>query len=165
IGRFSSGRLLRAPGILFLGILMLGMHTAFAQGTTVTGTVRSAEEGPLPGVSVLIKGTNQGTTTDIDGRYSINAPQGSTLVFSFIGYVQQEATVGAQTTIDVVLQTDTRQLEEVVVTAFGLEREKKALGYSVQEVSGEALQQAREVNVLNNLKGKVAGVHINPTSG
>ena len=164
IRRFLFARALRLPGLILLGILSMAVLPAFSQTETVSGTVRSAD-GVLPGVNVLIKGTSRGTTTDAEGKYSIGVTQGDVLVFSFIGYVQQEVPADGRSTIDIQLESDTRQLEEVVVTAFGIEREKKALGYSVQEVQAEELTEAREVNVLNSLKGKVAGVHINPTSG
>ena len=161
-----QARMLRFPGLVLLGILTMGMQPAFSQQSTVTGTVRSVEEGALPGVNVLIKGTARGTTTDSNGSYDIQVSGEETLVFSFIGYIQQEVPVNGRSVIDIVLQSDTRQLEEVVVTAFGIEREKKALGYSVQEVKTEQLAVARETNVVNSLKGRVAGIHINPsTSG
>lgn len=160
-----QARMLRFPALMVFGILMLGTQSAFAQQSPVTGTVRSAEEGALPGVNVLIKGSSRGTTTDANGNYTIQVSGDETLVFSFIGYVQQEVPVNGRSVIDIDLTSDTRQLEEVVVTAFGIEREKKALGYSVQEVQTEQLTEAREVNVVNSLKGRVAGVHINPTSG
>lgn len=149
-----------------VGFFILGIHAAsFAQGQTVNGTVRSETGEVLPGVNVVIKGTTRGTATDSEGRYSIQAAADDVLVFSFIGYVQQEVPVNGRSVIDLSLTMDTQQLEEVVVTAFGIEREKKALGYSVQEVQADELTEAREVNVVNSLKGKVAGVHINPTSG
>lgn len=162
--RLFRAQMLRLPALILLGVLMMGVESAFSQEATVTGTVRSAEEGALPGVNVLIKGTARGTTTDANGRYSIQVSDDETLVFSFIGYVQQEVPVNGRSVIDIVLESDTRQLEEVVVTAFGIEREKKALGYSVQEVKAEELTQARETNVINSLKGKVAGIHINPST-
>src|SRR5690606_1942238 len=114
--------------------------------------------------NVLIKGTARGTTTDSNGKYSLQGSEGDVLVFSFIGYLQQEVPVEGRTVIDVTLAGDTRTLEEVVVTAFGIEREKKALGYAVQEVKAEDLTKARETNVVNSLKGRVAGIHINPST-
>src|SRR5690606_15248647 len=109
---------------------------------------------------------NQGTITDVDGQYSLTvAGPESTLVVSSIGYRSQTIQVGNRTVLDIQLEPDISELSEVVVTAFGIEREKKALGYSVQEVNTEELTTAREANVVNSLKGKIAGVHINPTSG
>ena len=151
---------------LFLtGILLVSLQTtAFSQQGAVGGTVTSELGEAVPGVNVVIKGTTRGTTTDSEGKYSVQASNDETLVFSFIGYIQQEIPVGGRSVMDVVLATDTRQLEEVVVTAFGIEREKKALGYSVQEVETEQLAVARETNVVNSLKGRVAGIHINPST-
>ena len=112
-------------GILAL-FLVLIVQFAFAQEKTISGTV-SDDSGPLPGVSILIKGTTTGTETDFDGKYSIKTKTGDILVFSFVGMTTQEKVVGDSNTIDVVLQAD-NVLEEVVVTALGIRREKKALG-------------------------------------
>ena len=127
----------------------------------VTGKVTdTADELPLPGVSVLIKGTNTGTITDIDGNYSLSLPDSSSvLVFSFIGYAQQEMAVNDRTIIDVVMVEESQGLSEVVVTALGIEREKRALAYSVSEVKGEEFTEARETNIANALTGKIAGVN------
>jgi TonB-linked SusC/RagA family outer membrane protein len=127
----------------------------------VTGKVSSDEGEALPGVNVLLKGTTTGTTTDASGVYSLNVPEeGGTLVFSFIGFKTQEVQVTNQTTVDVVLASDAETLNEVVVTALGIQKEKKALGYSVTEVKGEEFTQAREVNIANALSGKIAGVSV-----
>ncbi|WP_044238105.1 SusC/RagA family TonB-linked outer membrane protein [Flexithrix dorotheae] len=138
---------------------------AYAQSRIVTGTV-TADQGkdPLPGVNVLIKGTATGTVTDINGKFSIDAPPDGILVFSFIGYQTLEEGIMNRSVVDITLEADVQQLSEVVVTAFGIEREKKAIGYSAQEVKGEDLSIARETNVMNGLKGKVAGVHVNSSS-
>jgi len=146
------------PGIV--AILVLSSMAAYAQ--TVTGRVTSASDGaPLPGVSVLIKGTSTGTSTDVDGKYTINAGSSdAVLVISFIGYASKEVSVQNNSVIDVVLVEDITQLNEVVVTALGIEREKKELGYSVQDVRGERLTESRDVNIANSLAGKVAGVQI-----
>jgi len=142
-------------------LLLLASGPAVAQ--TVSGRVTSGADGSaLPGVSVLVKGTSTGTTTDNDGRFALNVPDptNSILVFSFIGFASQEMPVNNRTSFDITLNEDMTQLAEVVVTALGIEREKKALGYSVQEVSGTAFTQARENNIINNLQGRVAGVQI-----
>ncbi|WP_375584925.1 SusC/RagA family TonB-linked outer membrane protein [Cyclobacterium xiamenense] len=146
--------------VLFLALFAF---QGMAQERTVTGTVTDADaDAPLPGVSILIKGTNTGTITDIDGQYSISVPgSGATLVFSYLGYGQQERAVGNNSQINVSLAAEESALSEVVVTAFGLEREKKALTYTVQDVKTEELSQARELNVMNSLSGKVAGLSIN----
>ncbi|MEX0883621.1 MAG: carboxypeptidase-like regulatory domain-containing protein [Cyclobacteriaceae bacterium] len=136
---------------------------AMAQERTITGTVTDAEaDAPLPGVSILIKGTNTGTVTDIDGQYSISVPGSeSVLVFSYLGYGQEERIVGNNNTISLSLESEEAALSEVVVTAFGLEREKKSLTYTVQDVSTRELTEARELNVMNSLSGKVAGLSVN----
>jgi len=142
-------------------LLLLASGTAYAQ--TVTGTVTSAADGgAVPGVSVLIKGTTTGTATDADGGFTlaVSDPANSVLVISFIGFATQEVALQGRTSIDVVLQEDVSQLDEVVVTALGITRDKKELGYSVQNVQGDKLTEARDVNVANALAGKVAGVQI-----
>lgn len=150
-----------------VSFLLLSSLTAKGQELTVTGTITSVDdEMPLPGVNIMVEGTSTGTITNFDGEYSIDVPSGnSTLVFTSVGFGRQEIPVNGRSNIDVKMQAELDMLDEVVVTAFGIEREKKALGYSVQEVNAEELTQAREVNVANSLKGKVAGVHVNATSG
>lgn len=142
--------------------LFFSFYVADAQERNVTGKVISAEEGqPLPGVSVLVKGTTTGTVTDIEGNYEISVPpNATTLVFSYLGYGSQEREIGNETVINVSLSADIEDLSEVVVTAFGLEREKKSLTYTVQEVSSRELSEARELNIVNSLSGKVAGLSI-----
>lgn len=137
-----------------------------AQDRVVTGKVTSAEDGTtLPGVNVTVKGTSRGTSTDVDGQYRLNVPEGATLVFSFIGFARQEVAVGSRSTIDLALATDASQLQEVVVTALGIARDKKALNYAVQEIKQEKLNIAREQNVANALAGKIAGVQVLGQSG
>ncbi|MGV3639418.1 MAG: SusC/RagA family TonB-linked outer membrane protein [Adhaeribacter sp.] len=127
----------------------------------VKGTVLDAQGQPLIGVSVLLKGTNRGTSTDVSGRYEITIDDASAvLVFSYVGYVSQEVAVRNQTTVNVTLADDSRHLSEVVVTALGIKREKKALGYSVQEIGGEAISTAKEANLATTLAGKMAGVQV-----
>ncbi len=128
---------------------------------TVTGNVTAASDGgPLPGVSILEQGTTNGTQTDFDGNYTIEVSEGDVLVFSYLGMQTQTVTVGSSNTINVVLQEDASQLDEVVVTALGIERSKKSLTYSTQNVDSEELSTARSVNVLNGLSGKVAGLSV-----
>ncbi len=135
-------------------------------GRTITGTVKDTEGQPLPGVSVLVKGTYIGTVTNSDGNYSIDLPDKTEfLVFSFVGMKSQEIAVNAKSIIDVVLTPETIGVDEVVVTALGLKRDKKALGYSVGEVKGEQLTETTPINVLNGLQGKVSGVRISQMTG
>ncbi len=132
----------------------------------VTGTVTSKDEGALPGVNVLLKGSRTGVATDGTGGYKVSIPDdNAVLVFSFIGYGTQEITVGSRSTINIELLPDVKALQEVVVTAFGIEKEKKALGYTVQEVKGSQIVEARSNNVVNNLAGRVAGVRVQSNGG
>ena len=131
----------------------------------ITGTVRDATGQPLSGVSVLVKGTGRGTKTDKTGRFSLEANAGETLAVSFIGFLAKEITVADERQLAIVLEEDYKQIDEVVVTALGIKRERKSLGYSVTELKGESLTQARDVNVLNSLVGKVAGLNVNSIAG
>lgn len=144
----------------FLVLFLMAGGAAMAQ-QTVSGTVTNESGSPLPGVSVLVKGTTTGTSTDVDGKFTLSVPDGSAvLVVSFIGFATREITVGNQTNISVQMTEDATELGEVVVTAFGLEREKKSLTYTTQQVSTEELSAARELNIVNSLSGKVAGLSI-----
>jgi TonB-linked SusC/RagA family outer membrane protein len=133
----------------------------------VTGRVTSSDDGSgLPGVSVLVKGSQAGTVTDSEGRYSISVPNASSiLVFSFIGYTPAEITVDGRTTIDVSLETDIMQLSEVVVTAFGIAQDKKALVSATQEVNSKEIGYSKEANLVDALNSKVAGVQITRQAG
>ncbi|MGA9590685.1 MAG: carboxypeptidase-like regulatory domain-containing protein, partial [Salegentibacter sp.] len=117
-------------------LLAFVVQMTFAQQRPITGTVTDEDGLPLPGVNVLIKGTSTGVQTDFDGNYSITAQPGDVLVFSFVGLETAEYTVANNDTIDVVLKQSSAQLQEVVVTALGIKREKKSLGYATQEVDG-----------------------------
>lgn len=134
--------------------------------TKVTGTVTAAESGEsLPGVNIIVKGTTTGTITDFDGKYEIDAPKDGTLVFSFVGYETKEVPVNGQSVINVSLDISSETLDDVVVTALGIKREKKALGYAVQDVKGDELSKSKQPNLVNTLSGKVAGVQITNSSG
>jgi TonB-linked SusC/RagA family outer membrane protein len=152
---------MRKLTLLLALIGFIGLQGVFAQ-TSVTGTVSDADNGgTLPGVSVLVKGTSIGTTTDMDGKYSLQVPDDATaLVFSFVGMETQEVAYTGQTTIDVGLVGNALNLDEVVVTALGVSREKKSLGYATQEVDGDELNKVSRDNFVNSLSGKVAGVQI-----
>ncbi|MGN7203014.1 SusC/RagA family TonB-linked outer membrane protein [Pedobacter sp. SAFR-022] len=148
-----------------LSMLLLTLFTiaAYAQNT-VTGTVKDAKGEAIPAVSILVKGSTQGVSSDAEGKFRIAAAQGSVLIFRYIGYKTQEVTVGTSNTINVVLADESNNLNEVVVTALGIQREKKSLGYAVQEVKGESLVEAREPNVVNTLSGKVSGLQVTRSS-
>ncbi|BDX38752.1 SusC/RagA family TonB-linked outer membrane protein [Tenuifilaceae bacterium CYCD] len=138
-----------------------------AQTVRITGTITSSEDGmPLPGVSVIVKGTTIGGATDANGKYEINAPaDAQILTFSFVGFKVQDIAIAGRAIIDVVLQSESVEMQEVVVTALGITREKKALGYTVQGVSGDDVVKAGNPNVMTALSGKVAGVEIRQSSG
>ncbi|UAB86404.1 SusC/RagA family TonB-linked outer membrane protein [Zunongwangia sp. SCSIO 43204] len=142
-------------------MLVMGfVQLANAQQQEVSGTITEAETGmPLPGVTVLEKGTSNGTSTDFDGNYTITVSDGATLVLSMVGYQKLEISV-ASGEFDASLQTDTEALDEVVVTALGIKRSEKALGYALTEVGGDELSDVKQVNAINSLQGKVAGLNV-----
>ncbi len=140
------------------------MQFSFAQEKTVTGVV-SDETGPLPGANVIVKGTNRGTQTDVDGKYSIKAKTGEVLVFSFIGMSDTSATVGASSTLNMKMKSGGVELGEVVVTGQGIKKEKKALGYAVASIKAEDFASKPSTDIARALTGKAPGVNINQTSG
>ena len=150
--------------LLKLIVLLFMSGTAAYAQTTVSGRVTSATDGSgVPGASVVVKGTTNGTSADADGKFSITLadPANSVLVISFIGFSAQEIAVQNQTVVNVTLREDAQQLNEVVVTALGIEKETKSLTYAVQQVEGEQLTRSRDLNVANSLSGRVAGITIN----
>lgn len=149
-------------GFLVL-LLVLFAQLTFAQERAVSGIVTDDAGMPLPGVSVLVKGTKTGTQTDFDGKYSIKATTSQVLVFSYIGMKSQEITASSSQ-INAKLSGDAQQLEGVVVTALGLSREKKSLGYATQEVKGESLAAVKSDNFVNAISGKVSGVQVKRTT-
>ena len=155
--------------LLFFGLLVFtGASALFAQVRVITGTVTSSAEGEgaIPGVTIQVKGTTIGALSDVSGRYAINVPtNATTLVFSYIGMKTQEVEIGNRSEINVVLESDLVGLDEVVVTAMGVSRERKSLGYSVQDVSSDDIVRSGNTNFAVALQGKVAGLDITPTSG
>jgi len=149
-------------------LLWLTGAAAYAQ-TVVSGKVISAADGaPIPGVSILVKGTSTGTSSDAEGKYSLNVPDAGSnvLVVSFIGFTTQEVAIGGKTLLDISLEEDITQLNEVVVTALGIERSAKTLVYATQSVKTSSLTEVRDANnVLNSLQGKVVNAQINQGSG
>ena len=131
------------------------------QEKEIKGTVKDEEGNPLPGVTVLILGTTNGVATDFNGEYSIKVSVGEALQFSFLGLKTKIVTVAESNTIDMVLEEDTDTLNEIVVTALGIRKEAKKLGYSLQTVKGEDLSKVRSANIANTLSGRVTGVQIN----
>ena len=130
------------------------------QDINISGTVTDIDGIPLPNVSIIVVGSTSGTSTDFDGKYSLQAKEGDILEFSFIGLKKVQQTVGTTNVIDVVLEEDANSLDEIVVTALGVERSKRSIAYSITEVDGEDFTEARETNVANSLAGKVAGVSV-----
>ncbi|GAB3222185.1 SusC/RagA family TonB-linked outer membrane protein [Algoriphagus aestuariicola] len=151
--------------MLFLMVFLLAFPAMAQQ--QVRGKVTSSEDGlPLPGVSILIQGTSTGTVSDVDGNYSISVPgPDAVLIFSFIGYQNKTQTVGNSTTINIALATETSQLDEVIVTAFGISQEKKSLGYAAQNIDAAEITKTRQPNVVNSLQGQVAGVQVTNSGG
>lgn len=149
-------------GFLTLFIALL-VQISFAQDRVVTGIVSDNSGLPLPGVNVLVKGTTMGTQTDFDGKYTIKAEPTQTLVFNFVGMKTQELRA-TSTTLNVKMLDDAIELEGVVVTALGVTREKKSLGYSAQKLDGNAINQTPTNNFTNNLSGKVAGLEVRRNS-
>ena len=145
-------------------LLALVVQISFAQQQTITGTVTDEDGLPLPGVNIVVKGTSTGVQTDFDGNYSIETTVGETLVFSFIGLETAEYVVNNNDRLDVVMEPDAAQLDEVVVTALGISREKKSLGYATQEVDGSEVNTAKEGNFVNSLSGKISGLDIKKSS-
>ncbi|MGR3811884.1 SusC/RagA family TonB-linked outer membrane protein [Jiulongibacter sp. NS-SX5] len=146
--------------------MLLGVNLAWAQSQTIRGTVTDESGETLYGVNVTVKGTTNGTITNADGAYSITASKGQTLTFSYIGFASQDVVIGNQSSIDVTLAEDANALGEVVVTAFGIAKDKKSLGYSVTQVDGDKFTESRTANMGSALTGKVAGVNVSaPTTG
>jgi len=157
--------------LLVVGLCFSG--SIYASGNTKTEGVAIAQQrskvsgkvddafGSIAGASISIKGTTTGTITDLDGNFSLEVNNGQTIVISFIGYLSKEVVYNGQSTLNITLEEDTQKLDEVVVTALGMSREKKALGYAMTELSGEEIARVNSANPINGLQGKVAGVQIN----
>lgn len=131
----------------------------------ITGKVVDSAGEPIIGASIQVKGTGTGAVTDIDGKFSVNASSGSTLVISFIGYASTEVKVGAANAYTITLKDDSQALDEVVVTAMGIKKEKKALGYSVSDINSKELLKNKQTNVINSLAGKIPGVNVTQSGG
>ncbi|MFM8449593.1 MAG: TonB-dependent receptor plug domain-containing protein, partial [Haliscomenobacter sp.] len=153
-------------GLTLTFFLFLGLQAALAQ-FQVKGMVKDADGAALPGATILEKGTQNGTSSDIDGAYSLQVSgRNAVLQVSFIGYSAQEIAVNGRAEIDIVLEEDAGQLTEVVVTALGVEKKQRSLGYAVSEVQGKAFTEVRENNFGNALAGTVAGLNVSkPASG
>lgn len=146
-------------------LLMLLSMSLYAQDLTVTGTVKDAQGEPVVGASVVVQGRKTGVITDVDGNYTIKCSPRATLLFSYVGYKNKSVAVAGRTQIDVVFEDNENALNEVVVTALGIKREAKALGYAVTEVKAAELERANTISPVSALQGKVAGVEINQSDG
>ena len=152
--------------LLILTFMMCSLSALMAQTRTVKGKVTSADDGtPVPGVTVMVKGSTNGTQTNADGNYELGVAPNSTLVFSFIGMISKEVVVGNQSLINVVLESSEQNLQEVVVTALGIQRDQKAIGYAVSKVDPNSVLQRSEPDLLKGLQGKVPGVDIRASQG
>ncbi len=153
---------MRKITILLMFLFFIGTIGAYAQTRTISGKVTSAEDGQgIPGVSVFVKGTTVGTVTDLNGEFALDVePTHTTLVFQYVGMETQEMEIGQTSRFDITLSADAILMEEVVVTALGISREKKSLGYAVQELDGESFSEMKDANFVNGLSGKSAGVDI-----
>lgn len=158
---------MRKIAFLFSILFFMGSMVINAQTRVITGKVTSAEDdSPIPGVSIVVQGTTLGTVTDIDGNYSVQVPQDAqTLVFSFVGMATQEVSIDNRNTINVKLELQTIGVDEVVVTAMGISRDRKQLGYASSSIGGEEFSESEVINPMNALQGKVAGVDISSAPG
>lgn len=151
--------------LLLVVSCLMATVVMWAQTRTVTGTVVGSDGLPIPGAYVLVKGTTTGTVTDMDGKYRISVPEGSeTLIFRIIGMLDQEQEINGRSEVDATLEADNKELEEVVITALGISRAEKTLGYSATAVKSDELVKARTTNVADALSGKVAGLSVSATS-
>ncbi|MEI6173757.1 MAG: SusC/RagA family TonB-linked outer membrane protein [Bacteroidota bacterium] len=151
---------------IFLALMLfIGLQVAHAQ-RTISGKVTSSDDGTgIPGATVLVKGTAVGTITDIDGKFSLTVPKDKEVILvSYVGMVTQELKLGTDNVVNVVLQPSVQELEGVVVTALGIPREKKSLGYATQEVKGDQINMSKTDNFVNSLSGRVAGVQVKSTT-
>ncbi len=157
---------MRKFATFILALLLLQVsQTANAQQRTITGTVLSDDNTPMPAASVIVKGRTDGTQTDVNGKFSITANIGDVLLISAVGFSPQEFKVGKSSSVTMTLQKGDNKLEEVVVTALGIKKEKRALGYAVSELSSTELMKNKNTNIVNSLAGKVPGVNITQFSG
>ena len=154
-----------AATLLLVSVCMV--NAAFAQSKTITGTITSATDNePLPGATVLVKGTTTGTVTDLDGKYVLVVPaEKEVLVYTYLGFKTHEESLGGRSTINVALEEDILGLETIVVTALGIPKEKLSLGISTQEVGGDRISSSGEENFIEGLSAKAAGVQVTGAAG
>ncbi len=158
--RQSLGRFSLRISMLFMALFACSLLSAQTERITVKGIVTDNTGEALIGASVTQKGTTNGTMTGMDGDYSLSVPGNATLVITYVGFTTQEVQVGGKTSLNIKLNEDSRALDEVVVTALGIKRDRKSLGYALQEIKGDQLTEAREANIANGLTGRVAGLQV-----
>ena len=146
--------------ILKFLILFVAVNLGFSQTSLIKGKISEASGQPLYGVSVKLKGSNQGTTSNDQGEYSVNAKQGATLIFTYVGFKTQEVVIGANSSMNITMQDDVSSLSEVVVTALGITKEQKTLSYATQQINTKTFSQAKDLNVANSLSGRVVGLDV-----
>ncbi|MGY0040062.1 carboxypeptidase-like regulatory domain-containing protein [Pedobacter sp. NJ-S-72] len=148
--------------LLFFCVFLLFAIQVNAQDKTVTGTITSKSDGmPLPGVTIRVKGAKQGAMSSTNGKFSMSVPKESTTIdISYIGYVAQSITIPGSNIVNVSLSEDSKQLEQVVVTAMGISRKKNELPFAAQELKAEEITRTRDINLVNSLGGKVAGLDV-----
>ncbi len=158
---------MKKVSVLFTFLVFLGLQVVQAQTKQISGTVTSSDDGlGIPGVTIVVKGTTVGTTTDLDGKYSFAVSEdATTLVFSYVGMKSQEFEIGNQGVIDIVLDASGLDIDEVVVTSVGISRLKKGLGYNVQSVDAEEISTSNNADVINSIAGRTAGVQVTSSSG
>ncbi len=162
--RSAMSVMMHAAALLLSVFLCVAPAYAQSQPETISGTVTDSSGEPLIGATVAIKGTPVGTSTDIDGKFTLSARRGDVVTFSYVGYHTIQETVGNNRVFNIVMREDSETLDEVVVTALGIKREQKSLSYNVQQIKGDALTENKDANFINSLAGKVAGVNINASS-
>ena len=158
---------IKKSSMVRVSLILLTLHLFYFKAVSqnmVTGKVTDHQGEGIPGVTVMLESSNTGVVTDIDGNYSIDAPKDGRLIFSYVGYEKEVVEIQGRSVVEVVMKIDLEQLDEVIVTAFGIEKERKSLGFAQTSLAGTDLVQAKEVNLSSQLQGKVAGLQINRTS-
>ena len=160
----NCGKLFRLA-LMTLAAMVLSIGSMWAQNSKVTGTVTDKNGEPLAGVYVLVQGTKTGTSTDSNGLFSLKAPGKGSLVFSSMGFISTTVAINNRSVVNVVLQEDAVLLNDVVVTALGIKKERKSLGYAVTDIEADELMKNKTSNPISSLSGKIAGVNITQSSG
>ena len=150
--------------LLFFTMLMVSVTLAYAQQRQITGKVTTTDGAPVPFATIQVKGTNTGATSDQDGNFKLNVNGKGSLIIRSVGFATQQIDLGTSNTLSVTLKADDTNLQEVIVTALGIQRNKNELPYSAQTITGGDLNKTRDANIVNSLSGKVAGLEIRKTN-